>query len=74
MSNASEPNEEEAIVEPSKYGKRLGWAVCLALILLAALVAVIQFGGDGNMTAPAAVQPQLAQPQSDPPPFSVPRQ
>lgn len=54
MSNANDLKEEEAPVEPSKFGKRLGWAVCLALVALASLVAIITFS-DGNSRS--AVEP-----------------
>ncbi len=61
MSQSTDPKEEEMPVEPSKFGKSLGWAVCLALILLAALAASITFTDDVN---PQPQQPHQVAPKN----------
>lgn len=56
VSNDNNLSIESLPTEPSKFGKRLGWAVCLALILFAALVAIITFSGSDSQSAAEPVQ------------------
>lgn len=54
MSQSPDSNQEPLQSEPSKFGKRLGWAVLVALIVFAGLTALILRGeGSSNASQPA---------------------
>ncbi len=52
MSQSADKSSDESLVQPSKFGRRLGLIVAIMLIVLAAVAAIGTFAtGDSNQSS-----------------------